>query len=333
MILVSYGTRPEYIKVLPLINQIPGCKVLFTGQHESLGGCVFDYVIKIQEGKDRLGSVMASIVSEAKNVFDQCDGLSAVVVQGDTTSAVSVAIAALHNGVKVIHLEAGLRTDDKANPYPEEVNRRIISQIADLHLCPTYWNAANLKREHIIGDIEIVGNTGLDGLFQYRGRCIYGSTVLVTLHRRENIPIIREWFMAVNLLAQKRPDLRFVIPIHHNPSIREHSHLLTNVDVIEPLSRDALLDLLVRCRMVITDSGGLQEECSFFNKICLVCRKTTERPEALDGSSALVPDPAELWVAFNRYVDNYVVDAVCPFGDGNSVERVIKVFKKFGILD
>ena len=333
MILIAWGTRPEYFKVRPLAYALGGdCRLLFTGQHDALRNIVVDYSFMVVDGDNRLDAIVASLMDKIGVIVREEPRITHVLVQGDTTSALAMALSAYHHGLKVIHLEAGLRTYDKENPYPEEVNRRIITQIADFHLCPTYWNASNLKREGALGKVAIVGNTGLDGLRGYKKRCRYGNIVLVTLHRRENHANMEQWFEVVEQLASANQDLEFVFPIHFNPAVRKHMHLLHHVKVVEPLDRDELLELLVRSRLVITDSGGLQEECAFFHKVCLVCRKVTERPEALDASSVLVPDPNSLLLNFDWYKNNYRVTARCPFGNGDSASRVLKALKKFGIV-
>lgn len=329
MMLISYGTRPEALKIAPLVNKLAGrCLVLFTGQHPNGYEIKHDYSFYISNNGHRLDSIVSSILSQFYLIDE---GVTHVMVQGDTTSAMAVALAAFQHGMRVIHLEAGLRSYDRQHPYPEEVNRRIISQVADIHLCPTYWNAQNLKDEKVQGKTYVVGNTGLDGLKEYKRKCRYNDVVLVTMHRRENLPIMSQWFDEINALAKEYDHLRFIMPIHPNPEVRTHRHLLSDVDVVDSLPRNELLDILVKARLVITDSGGLQEECAYFNKICLVCRKTTERPEALDNSSVLVGEPHVLKMWFQRYVNDYRVTGRCPFGDGNSTEKVIKILEKSGI--
>jgi len=331
MILLAYGTRPEYIKIKPLIdifnkNDYP-YKVLFTGQHKDLlKEQIVDYQVDIPEdNNNRLDNIIKSIM----NVFDWIlDDITHVLVQGDTTSVVAVALSAFNHGIKVIHLEAGLRTYDRENPYPEEINRRIVSQIADIHLCPTKKAFLNLVNEKIYENMSIVGNTVLDNLLPYKDRCEYSNKVLVTMHRRENHHWMDKWFQEINKLAKHYSDLEFILPLHPNPNVQKHKHLLTHVNVVDPMSHEELLELLIKTRLVITDSGGIQEECSFFNKKCLTCRKVTERPEAQGQSTFMVKAPYDLVEVFMKHVDDYEIDYECPFGDGHSAEKIMEVLKQ-----
>ena len=330
MILLTYGTRPEYIKIKPLIKELKNCdvpfKILFTGQHKDIVNGEYDFKIEIIDlSSNRLDSVMANLMALSDDIFE---GITHVLVQGDTTSVVGLSMASLHRKIKVIHLEAGLRTYDTENPFPEENNRRIVSTIASIHLCPTELNRSNLENEHVLGDIYVVGNTVLDNLVEYKNKCEYKNKVLVTLHRRENHEQIIEWFNQINQLAKENPELEFILPIHPNPNIQKHKDILTNVKVIEPLTHSDLLDVLVKAKMVITDSGGLQEECSFFNKKCLVCRKITERPESIGLSSYLINEPTDLKPIFDNQIKECEIDIESPYGNGNSSKKIIEIFKK-----
>jgi UDP-N-acetylglucosamine 2-epimerase (non-hydrolysing) len=251
-----------------------------------------------------------------------------ILVQGDTTSVVGLSLSALHRKIKIIHLEAGLRTYDNKNPFPEENNRRIVSSIADIHLCPTINNKNNLIKENIPEDkIFVVGNTGLDNLVEYKNKISYENTVLITIHRRENHESIESWFTEINKIASKYKNIEFILPIHPNPNVKKFKKILKNIKVIEPLSHEDLLSYLVRCKLVITDSGGLQEECSFLNKKCLVCRTVTERPESIGLSSFIVDDYSKLELMFNEHINDYFIKNDCPYGEGNSSKKIISIFK------
>jgi len=333
-LLIAFGTRPEFIKILPLINVFNNnnfeYKLLFTGQHQDLLNEVkVDFKLKIPNtNNNRLNDIIKSTMTETFSwILTHDVQPSHVLVQGDTTSVLAVALSAFHHGIKVIHLEAGLRTYDNANPYPEEQNRRLVSQITDIHLCPTLLNQQNLENERILGDKFVVGNTVLDNLLMYKDECEYTNKVLVTIHRRENHHWINEWFIEINNLAIEHPELEFIIPLHPNPNVQKHRHVLTNVNVVEPMSHDELLKLLIKTKLVITDSGGLQEECSFFNKICLTCRKITERPEAQYQSTWMIEKPKDLRIAFNNHLNNYQINYDCPFGDGHSAEYIYEILK------
>lgn len=332
MLLITYGTRPEYLKVKPLIKLLTKknfpFKVLFTGQHKDIAPSDADYSFEIDYviNNNRLDTVAGNILKQG-DVFDDPE-ITHVLVQGDTTSVLSIALSAFHHGKTVIHLEAGLRTYDKRNPYPEETNRRIVSSIADIHLCPTELSKENLIDERTEGDIHVVGNTILDSLVDWLPKCEYGDTILVTMHRRENHDLMDEWFRRINQIAEFNPDLKFVIPLHPNPNVQKHKHLLTHVEVLEPLLHDELLEILVKSRLVITDSGGIQEECSFFNKKCLTCRIVTERPEAIGESNFIVETPFQLLSIFSKHIYDYKIDFKSPFGDGHSSEKIYKILER-----
>ena len=330
MILITYGTRPEWIKVKPLIDEMVKEKIpfktLFTGQHKDIANFGADYNYNMLELVDnRLNNIICNCLSMPDEYFD---GITYVLVQGDTTSALGLAINAFNRKIKIIHLEAGLRTFDFENPYPEEANRQMISRISDINLCPTDYNARCLKSEGITNATYVVGNTGLDNLVKYKDKTTYDDIVLVTLHRRENHDIIHEWFEKVNELAIQHPNIRFILPIHPNPNVRKHKEILTNVEVVEPLGHNELLDILVRCKLVITDSGGLQEECSFLNKKCLVCRETTERPESVGATTFMVDSPDSLKGVFNIHISNFEVNCKSPFGNGYASKEIVKYLKK-----
>ena len=326
MILMAFGTRPEYIKIKPLIEKMQGkipFKLLFTGQHVDLLANVKDQdVIKleIKDGKNRLDSIVSSVMNQ-DHVFE---GIDAVLVQGDTTSVFAIALAAFHRRIKVIHLEAGLRTYDRDNPYPEEFNRQAVSRIADIHLCPTPDAAYNLSKELVRGSVHVVGNTVLDNLTHLTPTKT--NTVVITMHRRENHKKMDLWFKALDHIAKTfSHEYRFVLPIHPNPNVQKHRHLLKHVEVINPVPYEEFLEMLASCSYVITDSGGLQEETSFLGKHSIVCRKTTERPEGLGKFSALCPRPELLFEMFGNMMRTPDPKGECPYGDGKSAEKIVKI--------
>jgi UDP-N-acetylglucosamine 2-epimerase (non-hydrolysing) len=330
MILVAYGTRPEWIKIKPLIyefkkNNIP-YKTIFTGQHKDLVTNVADYNLNMVEiSENRLDNIINNCTNLPDSLFI---GITHVLVQGDTSSALGLALTAFNRKIKVIHLEAGLRTYNYDNPYPEEINRQLIGRISDINLCPTEYNLKNLINEKVMGESCVVGNTGLDNLLEYKENTTYDNIVLITLHRRENHDKIDKWFTEIDRLAWEHPNIKFILPIHPNPNVTKHKHILSNVKIIEPLTHKELLDLLVKCKLVITDSGGLQEECSFLNKKCLVCRQTTERPESIGVTTFMVEDIDKLNNMFNEHIYNYEVNTSSPFGDGFASKKIIEVLIK-----
>jgi UDP-N-acetylglucosamine 2-epimerase (non-hydrolysing) len=324
MILIAFGTRPEWIKIKPVVNKLNGkipYKLLCTGQHGSLiDSSIKEYDVEylsISDGENRLDCIVRSILENATTIFD---GISHIMVQGDTTSAFAVALAAFHRRIKVIHLEAGLRSLDKDNPYPEEFNRISIGALADIHLCPTRQAKENLRYIASSGSkLYIVGNTVLDNLINITPTI--ENLILITMHRRENIKIMDEWFMAINKLAIENPSIKFVFPMHPNPEIQKYKHLLSHINVIDPLSYEECINYIARCCLVITDSGGLQEESSFLKKKCIVCRSTTERSEGESLFSWLCPYPAHLDYSFNS-ITREMVDLPCPYGDGQSSDKI-----------
>ena len=328
-ILIAFGTRPEWIKIKPLFNAFEKSGItynsLFTGQHVDLiQENEFDYEISIPEDNhNRLNEIIANIlVSDV-----EWEDFDYVLVQGDTASAYAVALAAYNRKVKVIHLEAGLRSYDLDNPFPAEAYRQMISRIATVNLCPTSENSKGLKEEKVSGSITTVGNTVLDNLLNVNS--YYGETVLVTMHRRENHDSLPEWFQEISKLAEQHRTLQFKIPLHPNPRVQECRQYLKNIQVLEPLSYDQMIKEIANCKLIISDSGGIQEEASFLNKKVIVCRKTTERKESIGVHSFMCPTPSDLNKVFNDLVYDYQVDAECPYGDGKASENVVKSLKFF----
>jgi UDP-N-acetylglucosamine 2-epimerase (non-hydrolysing) len=319
MILICFGTRPEFIKVKSLIDNIPNIKTCFTGQHSDLLKNVdADFVLEMDNtlSNNHLNNIMCNILKNT-SIFEN---ITQVIVQGDTTTATSIAISATNCGIAVTHLEAGLRSHNIHNPFPEEINRQLISRIANIHLCPTSNNKNNLMKEGVHGDIFVVGNTGLDNIS--KDGCEYGNKVLVTMHRNDNLDIMDKWFIAIEYIAISYPELEFICPLHPNPKIQQWKHLLQTVVTIDSLNHTDMIQYLKQCKFVISDSGGLQEECAFLNKKIIVCRKTTERPESIGIHSFMCESPTSLNNIVRNVNKNYAVNATCPYGDGHSWKRV-----------
>jgi UDP-N-acetylglucosamine 2-epimerase (non-hydrolysing) len=275
----------------------------------------------------------------------------AVVVQGDTTSTLTGALAAFYNGVPVVHVEAGLRTGDRRAPFPEEINRRLAGQLATLHLAATPANRDNLLAEGVAPeDVFVTGNTVIDALLHaasspgcYGDPLLAGlesdprRVLLVTAHRRESWgPGMESIGRALGELARTEPDLLVVLPVHRNPAVRErllpHLKGLANVLVVEPLGYAAFARLLGRADVVLTDSGGIQEEAPSLGKPVLVMRDTTERPEAVaHGVARLVGTEQAAVVGAVRTLlhddEAYaaMASAVSPFGDGRAAERTVEL--------
>ena len=327
-ILFCFGTRPEWLKIKPIINLLDSndYKLYFTGQHTDLLKDInFDFSSTINDNKkNRLDDVLtSSILNFPTENFDF------VLVQGDTASAFGCAVAAYNRKIKIIHLEAGLRSYDLENPYPEESYRQMISRMSDINFCPTKLSYENLKNEKVFGNCFVVGNTVLDNIVNYKSNITYENKVLVTLHRRENHDLIEEWFSQLNILAKMYKDLKFVLPIHPNPNVQKFKSMLVNeIEVIDPLPHTELINLLSECKFVISDSGGIQEESSFLNKKVIVCRTTTERPEAIETGHLLICEsPKKLQELVYKVNKDYYIDNSCPYGDGKSSEKIIKILK------
>jgi len=328
LILVSFGTRPEWIKIKPLIKKLDGnveYKLLFTGQHEDLLSNLKNKEnitrLKIRQGKNRLDSIVESVMNN-ESIFK---GATSALVQGDTTSAFSIALAAFHRGLKIIHLEAGLRTYDNKQPFPEEFNRQSISRMADIHLCPTETSRNFLIKEKTQGRIEVVGNTVLDNLVDLKP--VHTNKVIVTMHRRENHNNLDQWFGEINKIAKNNKDLEFIIPLHPNPNVQKHKRLLPNLKVVRPMEYSDFINLLAKSKFVITDSGGLQEETSFLSKKCIVCRQKTERLEGLGTFAYLCTSPSELEGIFDKVNKDHNPIGSCPYGDGKASEKIYRILK------
>lgn len=319
MILLCFGTRPEWLKIKPLIKELKNYKLLFTGQHpDLLKNIEVDYKITIGNSDNRLDQ----LISDCLLQFPDGD-YDSVLVQGDTASAFACAVAAFNRQKKIYYLEAGLRSYNLEHPYPEEGYRQMISRISDVNLCPTDLSKNNLVSEKVDGICHVVGNTVLDNLLPYKERCEYTNKVLITLHRRENHHWMDEWFETIDNIARENPNLEFILPIHPNPNVYKHKHILTHVNVVDPLSHEDLLDILVKTKFVISDSGGLQEEGSFFNKQVIVCRMTTERPEGIDtGHLHICRTPKELPILVEFINTNHGINVECPYGDGKSSIKI-----------
>lgn len=324
-ILICIGTRPEHIKIKPLLKEFKKnnilYKICFTGQHEDLCKDVErDFTLEYSKiTNNRLNDITSTVLTFSPN-----ENFTHVLVQGDTTSALAMAIWAFNKKIKIIHLEAGLRTYDNNNPYPEELNRQLISRIADINLCPTLSNKENILAEKCMGEVYVVGNTVIDNLSNIKPS--YTNKILITLHRRENHLIMDQWFSKINNLAKQHTDFNFILPMHPNPNVLKHSHLLTHVNVTKPLEYKELINILKDCKFVITDSGGIQEEASFLNKKIIICRKTTERVECLhSGHGVLCQEPSELPAIFQNIQKDFVINAECPFGDGAASKKIVNI--------
>jgi UDP-N-acetylglucosamine 2-epimerase (non-hydrolysing) len=363
-VMVVYGTRPEAIKLAPVIGALRGSPelrivVAVTGQHRAmldqvngLFGIEPDLDLDIIRPRQQLHEITQRVLGGLTEAIRSVRP-DAVVVQGDTTTALVASIAAFYEQVPVIHVEAGLRTGHRYDPFPEEVNRRLTAQLTSLHLAPTPVSRDNLLNEGVpSADVVVTGNTVIDALLDVVARrlpledpaleVLDGSpAVLVTSHRRESwgAPMART-AAAIARLAKEFPDVRFLLPAHLNPIVREvllpPLEGMDNVTVTDPLSYADFARAMDASLVMLTDSGGVQEEAPSLGKPVLVLRETTERPEAVDaGTVKLVGTDEDL--IFDE-VSTLLTDpaayaamahAVNPYGDGHASARVRAAIEQF----
>jgi UDP-N-acetylglucosamine 2-epimerase (non-hydrolysing) len=359
-----YGTRPEAIKVAPVVQALRRSDhiepvVVVTGQHRemldqvnTLFGIVPDHDLDILTARQSLEDITARALHGLSPVLVR-ERPDLVLVQGDTTTCFAAALSAFYHQVPVAHLEAGLRTDNPYNPFPEEVNRRLTTQLASLHLAPTATSRSNLLASGVAEDaIVTTGNTVIDALLDVVGRDMPFETaelkrledqrfVLVTAHRRESWgEPMRNCGMAIRRLAQHFVDVVFVLPVHLNPVVREVLLPLlcdlSNVLITEPLDYGDFARCMSACEVVLTDSGGVQEEAPSLGKPVLVMRDTTERPEAVLAGTVrlvgtdqemIVREVTELLTSESAYAR--MARAVNPYGDGLAASRSVAAIEHF----
>ncbi len=362
LICITLGTRPEAIKLAPVIQQFQQCntlttQVILTGQHREMVDQVMalfeinpDQNLEIMQTKQTLTDITCRSLRGLETLFEEIKP-QLVIVQGDTTTAFAATLAAFYQKIPVGHVEAGLRTDDLFNPYPEEANRRLISQLAQLNFAPTTKAVENLKRSGIVGEIHHTGNTVIDALLTVAKRqpkChIKGldwekyRVLLATVHRRENwgepLQDIAQGFLQI---LDKFSDTALLLPLHRNPTVREPLQAILGnhprVFLTEPLDYAELVGAIARCFLLLTDSGGLQEEAPSLGKPVLVLRETTERPEAIEaGTAKLVgTNPTQIVSVASQLLSDptayeTMATAINPFGDGHAAERILQIVNNF----
>ncbi|HAR97349.1 MAG TPA: UDP-N-acetylglucosamine 2-epimerase (non-hydrolyzing) [Syntrophus sp. (in: bacteria)] len=367
-VLFAIGTRPEAIKVAPVVQRCRRsaaleCSVLCTGQHHELADqafAMFDLVpdrnLRVMKRDQNLSlltsRMMAGITEYARHYRPDM-----VVVQGDTTTALAAAQVAFFNHIPLAHIEAGLRTGDRRAPFPEEINRVFISKMADLHFAPTSIARDNLVREGVEpADIHVTGNTVVDALNMMLPRALSqppriadlppevmregSSIVLVTGHRRESIGEgLVHICQAIKALALAHPSVAFVYPVHLNPRIHDTVYQeldeIPNIHLIQPLDYRGLLFMISRSRLVITDSGGIQEEAPSFGRKVLVTRHCTERPEGVAAGMAVLVghETGRIVEEATRCLRNGAGPGGCstpnPYGDGNASERIVGLLESY----
>ena len=367
-IMSVFGTRPEAIKMAPLVRELSSREDIesiccVTAQHREMLDSVLevfslkpDWDLDIMTPRQTLSTITSKCLVGMDEAIDTLKP-DMILVHGDTSTTFAGALSAFYHQVPVGHVEAGLRTYDKYSPYPEEMNRKLVTAIADLYFCPTENNRENLRREGITENVFVTGNTVIDALrttvrenfvfaTEALNRLPYESkkVVLVTCHRRENYGQPMEDIMsALAHIARTHEDVVLVYPVHLSPVVQEcaRRHLgdIPNVLLTAPLSADEMHNLMARCYLVLTDSGGLQEEAPALGKPVLVLRRETERPEAVTAGTVklagvardgivsmarqLITDPA-------AYVA--MAHAVNPYGDGSACRRIADaILWRFGM--
>lgn len=317
---VFIGTRPELIKCLPLIKSSDIYVPIFVQQHSDILDIsnVNEYhMIPITSyGDNRLNNIIMSIMNS--NIINI--EWHAILVQGDTAVAFAAAVSAFHRNIKIIHLEAGLRTYDLHNPWPEEGYRRMIDAITNIALCPSNDSAQNLVNENFKGDIQVVGNTSIDAIHNYNLTPKIGDTVIITLHRRENWHQIQAFFEVIEELATIHTNLKFILPIHPNPDIKKLATIFRNVNVINPLPHAEICKLLADCNCIISDSGGIQEEAGFLGKRVFCCRKVTERTDLIDMYITYTPTPESLRTIFTPQTN--LLPRSMVYGEGDAYLKI-----------
>ncbi|MCI8527198.1 MAG: UDP-N-acetylglucosamine 2-epimerase (non-hydrolyzing) [Oscillospiraceae bacterium] len=367
-IMSVFGTRPEAIKMAPLVKEIaahPGMESLccLTGQHREMLDSVMeifrlrgDYDLNIMEQRQTLTTITTKTILGMDRVIEEAKP-DMILVHGDTSTTFAGALSAFYHQVPVGHVEAGLRTYDPYSPYPEEMNRVLVSDLAELHFAPTRANAENLRKEAVRGEIFITGNTAIDAMkttvrddFQFSTpelNCLDFAArrvIVVTCHRRENYGAPMEHIMhAIRDVAETHSDVEVVYPVHLSPKVRECAFGILGgvprVHLTDPVNVEEMHNLMARCYMVMTDSGGLQEEAPALGKPVLVMRRETERPEAVAAGTARLAGvereivarmAAELLDEPAAYTQ--MARAVNPYGDGSACARIVGAIAwRFGL--
>ena len=359
---VILGTRPEAIKLAPVIDRlnhltrIKTCLIL-TGQHREMVDRVMelfdlkaDFDLGIMKPKQTLSSITCDTLQGLGDIFTQIKP-QLIFVQGDTTTAFSAALAAFYHQIPIAHVEAGLRTDNLYNPYPEEANRRLISQIAQLHFAPTKLAVENLHKSGVTGAVHHTGNTVIDTLLTVANsqpECEVANldwsryrVLLATVHRRENWgKPLQDILQGFKTILESFPDTAVLLPLHRNPTVREPIQAALGnhprVFLTEPLDYSELVGAIARCYLLLTDSGGLQEEAPSLGKPVLVLRETTERPEAVQAGTAKLigTNPQTIAESAAKLLENSEVyqqmaTAINPFGDGQASARIVEIAQNY----
>ena len=358
-VMTIFGTRPEAIKMAPLaleLSRRPGLNALccVTAQHRQMLDSVLevfdlkpDWDLDIMTPRQTLSTITSKCLTGMDEAIDALKP-DMILVHGDTSTTFAGALSAFYHQVSVGHVEAGLRTYDKYSPFPEEMNRTLVGDIADLHFCPTRANRENLAREGITEGVFLTGNTVIDALMMtVAGDYDFGDdlkdvdfhnhrVILLTTHRRENLgEPMRHIYKALRRIIEEIPDTEIVFPVHRNPLVRkvveEELAGVDRIHLIDPMEYEPFANLMSLSSLVLTDSGGIQEEAPSLGKPVLVLRNTTERPEAVEaGTVRLIGTDKDVVYAETKRLltDQAAYDAmsnaVNPYGDGKASQRIVQ---------
>ena len=340
MLTIIFGTRPEYLKIKPLINKLKLATINYSlfhiSQHEHIDissdeGPITYIKLSQNDTMTRLCLLSTEIMTKLDNALNNT---SYLLVQGDTATVFFSALSAFHKQIPVFHLEAGLRTYDLQNPFPEEGYRSMISRISTYHLCPDTGASNNLNKENINKNIHVIGNTILDLVKSYNLTPTIGNEVIITVHRRENWDSLLLILAEINKIAVNMNELKFTWILHPNPFIRKQileytslNHMAVNLIFSEPLNHLEMATRIAGSYFLITDSGGIQEEASFLGKHCYVVRKTTERNTIPSTYVTLIPDISSLY----SIIKNNTIQLLPPcnvYGDGTATEKFIQIYNQ-----
>lgn len=346
-IMIIFGTRPEVLKLYPIIEELKARKIqsclVFTGQHHELAQDMIDtFKIKIDYSLNIMMpiqslSTLSELLHKALNQVLVDEAPDLILVQGDTSTAFIGALEAYYHRIPVVHIEAGLRTEDLYQPFPEEGNRRMISQIAQYNFAPTEEAAENLRKNSVPGEIVVTGNTGIDTLLNVSKdiEVEQKNQVLVTLHRRESLgKPLQNILKGIRMFLDKCPDWNIVFPVHPNPLVKEVVHKILGkkhqVILREPVNYKTMVFLMKESAFILTDSGGIQEEAPSLNRPVLVAREKTERPEGIKSGVAIVVGTNTDTIATNMMelakrdsLYNSMINKVNPYGDGHAAKKII----------
>lgn len=368
-ILFLIGTRPEAIKMAPLIKTFSThndyiTKVGLTAQHREMLDQVInffeikiDYDLNIMKANQTLYQLTSDLVSRITNEILFQEKFDYIFIQGDTTTVLAGALAAFYQKIKIVHIEAGLRSNNMHSPFPEEMNRVLTSKLSDFHFCPTLISEENLKLENINKNIFVVGNTVIDALLlgidkiNRLGEALFfkkydtidftKKIILVTCHRRENFGKPFENICdSLMEIANQYPDIQIIYPVHLNPNIKEIAHqrlVSKNIKLIEPLDYPELIWMMTKSYIILTDSGGIQEEAPSLGKPVLVLREVTERTEGVDSGTAILVGSnkekilVEVSMLLNDVTHYLKISQVKnPYGDGKASEKIMRILSSFG---